>query len=125
MRGKKLQFQKADGIVIAGVLLLAVLVFVLFLPKTTTEAYAEIYQNGKKLRTVSLAQAQEFTVEGAYVNRIRVQDGRIAVVESDCPGGDCIHCGWVGSTGRSIVCLPNGVEIRVVSQDSIVDFAVR
>lgn len=125
MRGKKLRFQKADGIVIAGVLLLAVLVFVLFLPKTTTEAYAEIYQNGTKLRTVSLAQAQEFTVEGAYVNRICIQDGRIAVVESNCPGGDCIHCGWVGSTGRSIVCLPNGVEIRVVSQDSTVDFAVR
>lgn len=120
-----LRFQKWDIAVIAAVALLAVLVFALFLPKdTATGAYAEIYQDGKRIKSVSLSQDQTFTVEGAYSNTITVQDGKIAVTASDCPGSDCVHCGWISGTGRSIVCLPNGLEIRVVAGSSDVDFVV-
>ena len=47
-----------------------------------------------------------------------------AFTESDCPGRDCVHSGSIGSTGRSIVCLPNRVEIRVISAEADVDFVV-
>lgn len=121
----RLRFQKGDIAAIASVLLLAVLVFVLFLPKSDAPAaYAEIYQNGKLIKTVSLARDQEFTVAGKYSNTVTVRSGKIAVTHSDCPGEDCVSCGWQNSTGRSIVCLPNGLEIRVVAENGDVDFVV-
>ena len=121
----RLQFQKWDIAVIAGVLALAVLVFCLFLPGNRTQsAYAEVYQDGQLIKVISLAEEQELTVTGEYTNTITVRDGKIAVTASDCPGEDCVHSGWQDGTGRSIVCLPNGVEIRLVSEHSDVDFVV-
>lgn len=125
MGGMRLRFQKGDMLAIAGIVLLAALVFALFLPKEASPAAcAEIYQDGKLLKTVPLTVDQEFTVTGRYRNAVTIRDGKIAVSQSDCPGGDCVHCGWINSTGRSIVCLPNGLEIRVVAKIGNVDFAV-
>ena len=125
MNGMRLRFQKGDVTVIAGIVLLALLVFFAFLPpKDAPAAYAEIYQEGKLLKTVLLSQDQEFTVTGKYTNTVTVCNGKIAVTHSDCPGGDCVSCGWADGVGRSIVCLPNALEIRVMAGSGDVDFVV-
>ena len=120
-----LHFRKRDIVAIVLIVLLAMLVFVLFLPgQKPSVAYAELYQNGKLLQTVSLDLEQELVVTGKYTNIITVCDGKIAVIQSDCPGEDCVSCGWLDGVGRSIVCLPNGLEIRVVAEHADVDFVV-
>ena len=120
----RLAFQKGDILAIGTVILLAVLVFALFLSGEEAGGYAEVYQDGQLLQTVSLDRDGEFVITGTYSNTVTVRDGRIAVTDSDCPGADCVSCGWIGSSGRSIVCLPNGIEIRVVSKTGDVDFVV-
>ena len=125
MKTVGLHFRKWDLVAVAGVVLAAVLVFVCYLPaKGEPAAYAQIYLQGELIRTVSLAEDQVFTVEGAYCNTIEVRDGKIGIRQSDCPGEDCVACGWLEGTGRSIVCLPNGLEIRVVGTQDDVDFVV-
>lgn len=120
----KLRFGKWDIAAVGGIVLLAALVLALFVPvKDTKGAYAQVYQNGELIKTISLNQNQEFTITGEYTNLIAVKDGKISVTASDCPGEDCVHCGWLDSAGRSIVCLPNGLEIRVIA-DGDVDFVV-
>ena len=121
----RLHFQKGDVIAIAATLLLALSVFLAFLPGAAAPgAMAKIYLDGTLLRTVSLDVSQKFDVTAEYRNTISVREGKIAVTESDCPGGDCMHSGWVGSSGRSIVCLPNRLEIRIISGSGGVDFVV-
>lgn len=125
MTSVRSHFQKGDMLAIIGVVVLAVLVFLLFIPTGGSHtACAEIYQDSKLIKTVCLTEDQEFTVTGNFSNVIAVRDGKIAVIRSDCPGEDCVGCGWLGDTGRSIVCLPNGLEIRVVAENSNVDFVV-
>lgn len=125
MHSKRLRFQKGDLIAIGAVVLLAAVIFALLLPQNgKNAAYAEIYQDGQLVKTVSLWENQEFTITGQYENIIAVRDGKIAVIASDCPGEDCVRCGWVEGNGRSVVCLPNGVEIRIVAEQSDVDFVV-
>ena len=120
-----LRFCKGDLLAIAAVVLLAIIVAVSFIPKTgggTVEA--EIYQDGKRIKTLSLEEETTFEISGKYTNRITVQNGEIFFVSSDCPGEDCVHSGAIHSAGRSLVCLPNGVEIRIITQNSDVDFVV-
>lgn len=125
MHSKSLRFRKGDIIAVALVLLLAVLVFALFLPgKDDAVAFVEIYQNGQLLHRLSLDQPQELTVSGKYSNTVTIQDGKVSVTHSDCPGEDCVSSGWINRSGRSIVCLPNALEIRVVADHSDVDFVV-
>ena len=124
----RLRFQKGDIAAIGIVIVIAIAVAVGYLPlNQKNAAYAEIYQNGQLIRTVLLDESQEFKVTSKYSNTITVKDGKIAVTESDCPGEDCVNCGWSDSTGRSIVCLPNEVEIRIIAEPSEedVDYVVR
>ena len=121
----KLHFCKGDCLAISIVVVLAVTVMLCFLPgKNTPDAYAEVYLNGQLIKTVALQESQIFVIEDQYSNEITVSDGKIAFTSSDCPGQDCVHSGSIQSTGRSLVCLPNRVEIRVVSKADDVDFVV-
>lgn len=121
-----LRFRKGDLLAVVFVLLLAAAVLLAYLPKgDATGAWAEIYRNNRLLQTVSLAEDTTFAVEGDYVNRIEVRQGKIGIAESDCPGADCVHSGFIGTPNRSIVCLPNGVEIRILGEGADVDFVVR
>lgn len=121
----KLRFGKWDMVALAFVALAAFVVLALYwLPGASAGRYAQVYQDGKLIKTLSLDLEQDFEVEGSYRATVTVRDGRIAVTASDCPGGDCVRCGWIDGAGRSIVCLPGGLEIRVVGSDADVDFVV-
>lgn len=118
-------FKLGDLLAIGAVLALAVLCLLAFLPKGGgDDVSAQIYRNGQLIMTVALEQSREFPVEGDYCNVVTVRDGQIAITDSDCPGQDCVHSGAIHSPGRSLVCLPNALEIRVISGQSDVDFVV-
>lgn len=118
-------FKTGDLLAVAAVFLLAVFCFLAFLPRGSEEAAcAQIYQNGELIMTVPLDRPQQFPVEGAYCNTVTVEHGAVAITASDCPGQDCVHSGAIHSPGRSLVCLPNALEIRVVAAQSDVDFVV-
>ena len=120
-----LRFQKGDLIAIAAVILLAVLVVLCYIPKQSmSPAQAEIYKDGELVTTLSLSEDTTLEISGKYTNFITVSGGKIAITASNCPGEDCVHSGAIHSSGRSIVCLPNSVEVRVVTAASDVDFVV-
>ena len=119
---EKLRFRRGDIVAIAAVLIFAVILFVfsiLLSPKGEMHT-ALVYQNGTLLYELSLEQNSEYRVDGEYTNVISVRNGAVAITESTCPGKDCTHTGYISEGGRSIVCLPNRVEI-VLSGDSVVD----
>lgn len=122
---ENLSFRRGDFLAIALVILLAVLVAVLYLPgKSGDPLTAEVYQDGQLLKRVSLQTDITFEVTGKYTNVITVEDGTVAITAADCPGEDCVHSGAIRTPGRSLVCLPNGVEVRIVGQSGDVDFVV-
>lgn len=112
----KLKFSRGDLATILVVIMMAVGLMAAFGrgSHSSMGEIAEIYQNGRKIKTVSLKQATKISIDGDYHSVIAVKDGRIAIVESDCPGMDCVHSGWIDRPGRSIVCLPNRLEVRIV-----------
>ena len=122
----KLKFCKYDLIAILIVIALIILSSFVFWKVVGTEEGSRVvvYEDGKVIREIPLTEETEFVVEGLYTNKIAVRDGKAAVIESDCPGGDCMHSGWISESGRSIVCLPNRVVVRIEGE-SDVDFVVR
>ena len=125
-REMRLTFCKGDIFAIVLVAALAILVSVFFWTKVGSEegSMVSIYQEGELIKEIPLNEPTELLVEGVYTNKILVKDGKTAIVESDCPGTDCVHSGWIHEAGRSIVCLPNRVEVRIEGA-SEVDFVVR
>ena len=125
VQAEKLRFCKGDLVAVGIVLALAVAVMLCFLPgNKAPSSTAEIYLNGDLVRTVDLTKDQTFEISGRYCNVIRVEAGAIFIAQSDCPGQDCVHSGKISTGGRILVCLPNGLEIRIASEDADVDFVV-
>ncbi len=122
----KLTFCKADILAIAIVAVIAVLVSIIFWTSVGSEEgnMVIIYQDGSLIRELSLGTDTEVVIEGDYENVVTIKDGKTAITRSDCPGTDCVHSGWIHEAGRSIVCLPNRVELRIEGA-SEVDFVVR
>lgn len=126
MRQEKLRFCKGDWVAIAIVAALAVAVFACFFSgNQETSSAAQIYLNGQLIQTVDLTKDQTFAIDDRYHSEITVSDGAIFFSDSDCPGKDCVHSGKISASGRSLVCLPNGLEIRILSGETDVDFVVR
>ena len=97
-------------ICLLGGLLLASLALLLW-PQERAQS-AEIWSDGVLVRRVSVAQDQSFTVDSPYgSNTVTIQNGAIAVTQSDCPGGDCIQTGW-RQGGQPIVCLPHRLVVQ-------------
>ncbi len=109
------RFRAGDAAAVAAVVFLALGLLLGYALFSGGEANlrAEIWQNGEKLRELSLEENAELVLEGEYTNTVTVRDGRVAITHSTCPGEDCVHSGWISQAGRSIVCLPNRVEIRL------------
>ena len=115
-----LHFRRGDLLAMAAVLLLAaaVAVWLAIRAAAVDTAAAQVYLAGELVAELPLDRDGTSEVEGAYHNTVTVQDGKVAVTESDCPGGDCLHSGWISTAGRSIVCLPNRMEIRLTGAAS-------
>ena len=122
----KLTFCKGDILAIGLVAAIAILVGVFFWTSVGSEegSVVAVYQDGERVKELPLSEDAEWIAEGSYTNKIVVKDGKAAITESDCPGTDCVHSGWIHESGRSIVCLPNRVELRIEGA-SEVDFVVR
>ena len=87
---------------------------------------ANIYLEGECIRSIDLnkvSEPEEFTVTGVVGdNLIRVERGRIRVVEADCPDKVCINMGWLTEEGgMPIVCLPNKLVIELDDVPATID----
>ncbi len=71
---------------------------------------AVVRLSGNVMRRVDLGVDQSFWVGDV---QLQVKDGAIAFIESDCPGKECIHAGWMKSPGSSAACLPNQVSVTI------------
>lgn len=84
-------------------------------------AVARVELDGKVIREIDLTtvtEPYEFTVEAENgSNTVRVEPGRIAVTEADCPDKVCVKTGYIENSAVPIVCLPHRLAITVSGRD--------
>ena len=87
-----------------------------------------IVQDGTVLYTFDLAMAKDQTLEIEYegrINTVQIENGKIRMLEAECPDKTCVHMGWLRSSAMPIVCLPNHLSIEYVGTDEDVDAVIR
>lgn len=113
--------KKADILILIAAVVMAVGIIMYFAQTEADGKTAIILRDGKEIMRIDLSAVgeKEYTVEGDYINHILVKDGSISVIESTCPGGVCVSSGSISKAGKSIVCLPNRMEIRITGSDEV------
>lgn len=116
--------------VLTGAILLLLSVISLLcilLPRSQASGYiADIYQEGKLLASISLADVETpytFTVTGVSgcKNEVEVRPGSIGIITADCPDKLCVHQGFISDSRLPITCLPNRlvIQLRPENQENI------
>lgn len=78
--------------------------------------YAEISCDGKVVKTVPLSEDAEFSVNDI---KFSVKENSVCVISSPCPDKICVKTGAIKRNGETIICLPEKVSVRVVSEDKV------
>lgn len=106
---------------VLGILLLAVAALWIQMHSSnedqTAGKIASIYQDGRLLRSIPLEKDTEetFTIEssGNGSNTIQISDGKIGIIDADCPDRLCVKMGMISSTAYPISCLPHKLVIQI------------
>ena len=117
MKHKSSLFRPADAILIAGVLLVAGVLFFRFSTRGSG-ATVQVEQNGKILYMVALSEVQEplrFSVNGECPVVICCENGSVSFERSECPDQLCVHQRAISKANETIVCLPHKVVVQVIS----------
>ncbi|WP_274419872.1 NusG domain II-containing protein [Blautia sp. XA-2221] len=105
--------KKKDLIMIAAILAVALALWGgMFLMRKDDYGSIRITVNGQEYGTYSLAEDQVIAI--GDTNVCEIKDGKVKMTEADCPDHLCIRQKAVGSSGGTIVCLPNKVVIEGV-----------
>ena len=89
----------------------ACLIFIFLTGGKSGEKSAEIYENGKLIKTISdLSPDKEYT--------ITVGEGSIWVSVADCSNQTCVHAGKISHAGQTVICAPHKLVIKIVGETS-------
>ena len=111
------KFRKADLILVGFVLLTAlVLALTVSRTKTVSDARTRITVDGEVYGIYDLAEEQEITIEQEDgINRLKIENGSIHMVEADCPDQYCIRQGTISKERQTIVCLPHKRVVEIIA----------
>ncbi len=95
------------------IILIPAMIF-LVIKSSDNGGYAEFSYNGKIVKTVSLSEDTELTVNGVV---FIIEDNSVSVSSSPCPDKICVKSGKIAKNGETIICLPERIAVRIISED--------
>ena len=110
---------KSDLKLIGIVLVIAIMIlFMIALSNDKNNKKAIVYYDNEIVKEIDLTikEKKEYTVEG-YNGDVKIvaEDGKIKVDTEKSPLHLCSKQGFIDKTYESIVCLPNKIIIKIVS----------
>lgn len=111
----------------AAVFLLGIIGSVWML-KAPHGTWVNIVQDGKILYTFDLSVAEDQTFDIEYegrINTVQIENGKIRMLDAECPDKTCVHRGWLESGTLPVICLPNHLSIEFADPANDVDAVVK
>lgn len=110
----------ADKILIGGLVVLTLLSFVAIRHFKHEGRVAVIEVDGKLVGNFSLEEDRFIPVDGKLgTTRVEIVGNGVRVLDSPCPHKLCVKSGTISKSGDALICLPNGVVIRIEGELSV------
>lgn len=112
--------KKKDFILIFIILLIVVVSFgINHFTNAKSGKQIEIYVDNELYKTYDIDDEDEFKIESEEgYNVVKIHNHGAQITEASCPDKVCIHEGFITKPSESIVCLPNKVHIKIITDDT-------
>ena len=104
----------ADKILIGGLVVLTLLSFPVIRHFQHEGRVVVIEVDGELVGNFSLEEDRFIPVDGKLgTTKVEIVGTGVRVLDSPCPHKLCVKSGTISRSGETLVCLPNGVVIRI------------
>ena len=112
--------KKKDFILIFIILLIVVVSFgINHFTNAKSVKQIEIYVDNELYKTYDIDDEDEIKIESEEgYNVVKIHNHGAQITEASCPDKVCIHEGFITKPSESIVCLPNKVHIKIITDDT-------
>ena len=113
-----------DIVLISSILFISLLsLLVLKLTSKNDNLTALVYYNNEIILTINLSDLNDEIVEYSVTGDIgelviSAKHNAIAITEENCPYQLCMKQGYITNTNQSLICLPNKVYIKIISNSN-------
>lgn len=121
--GKKFHMIKPLEGVVIGLVLLGSVAAMFIMSRTGGGSRKAVIRCGEARHELSLDREGVFRFEGIEAE-FEVKGGKIRLTNAVCPDKICEKTGYIGSSGQSIICVPNKITVAVAGSDEGVDVTV-
>lgn len=109
-----------DLLLIGGLLLLALLCYLMFAGGKSQGDVAVVCVNGEETGRYPLYQNGRYELNGGS-NILIIENGSAYLEDADCPDKLCVRQGKVKLDGQCITCLPNKLTVTIYAGNSEVE----
>ncbi|MBQ8380932.1 MAG: NusG domain II-containing protein [Clostridia bacterium] len=112
-----------DIILVLAIILFASIALLVMLALRSEGGAAVVTVNGKPYASLPLDKDAELIIQGedGGYNILVIKDGEAYIREADCPDKICVKHRRISYSGETIVCLPNGVSVKIEGSGGGVD----
>lgn len=120
---KKFHLLKPFEAVIIGIILLGSIAATVIMNRSGSGPRTAVIRCGDVRYELALGKDGVFRFDGIDAE-FEVKDGRIRLTKASCPDKICEKTGYIGSSGQSIICVPNKITVSVVGSVDSFDVTV-
>ena len=120
---KKFYLIKPFESVIIGIILFGSIAAIFIMNRSGGGALTAVIRCGDIRHELALDEDGLFRFDGIDAE-FEVKNGKIRLTKASCPDKICEKTGYIGSSGQSIICIPNKITVAVVGSDESVDVMV-
>lgn len=121
---------KGDKYLIIFIIITSIvsLIYIKNFASVYNKKYVKIQVDGKDYKTIYFdpkVVGKELKIETEFgYNLLEIGDGKVRVIEADCPDQLDVKQGYISKPGEVIVCLPNKLVIEIMGEveDNDVDY---
>ncbi len=104
-------------IILIGIM---VIIFIVIRFSSKKGNVAEVFYEDEVILKIDLSKDGEYTVNGLLGDVVlEVKDNKIRVKSENSDKHICSKEGYIGDSGKSLICLPNKIIVKIISDNEI------